>query len=301
VIWNALVGELWRRTIIYLRRMMARLTGVAPAAFDRLVRLSYAKVVEYQKRGSVHVHAVIRLDGRDGGDPPGCVSSGSLVAALQLAASRVSVPRPGGGGPLRWGDQLDTKPVVGDLGGALSTEAVANYIAKYSTKSVEAVGVLDRRLKSQADIDGRPIPAHLRRLAGTAWRLGGEPEFKDLRLRLWAHDLGHRGHWLTKSRSWSTTFKALRTQRHQWKLEQLRERAPTALRWRPSTRLEVDWRLRGVGWASQGDQLLADTLRRHRAEARLLAREDERDALLRGAPGPTRAGTGPDDRPARPG
>ena len=42
-------------------------------------RVSFAKVAEYQKRGTVHFHAVIRIDGPEGvtlrlrlGPPPSC-------------------------------------------------------------------------------------------------------------------------------------------------------------------------------------------------------------------------------------
>ena len=45
------------------------------------------------------------------------------------------------------------------------------------------------------------------------WRLGGLPEFAHLRLRAWAHTLGYRGHILTKSRAYSTTYATLRAER----------------------------------------------------------------------------------------
>jgi hypothetical protein len=44
----------------------------------------------------------------------------------------------------------------------------------------------------------------------TAWDLGGKPIYDGLNLRRWAHMLGFRGHFLTKSRRYSTTFKAIR-------------------------------------------------------------------------------------------
>jgi hypothetical protein len=74
----------------------------------------------------------------------------------------------------RWGDQLDVRNVTRD-GTDLSAEAVAAYIAKYATKSTEALAAL--------------------------------------RLRAWAHALGFRGHWSTRSRRYSTTFTALRRAR----------------------------------------------------------------------------------------
>ncbi|WP_343236220.1 replication initiator [Streptomyces arenae] len=45
------------------------------------------------------------------------------------------------------------------------------------------------------------------------WRLGGLPEYAPLRLREWTHTLGYRGHILTKSRAYSTTYAALRAER----------------------------------------------------------------------------------------
>src|SRR5205807_10053204 len=62
IIWNAHAGELWRRTTIALRRALAALSGVPATQLRDHVRLSFSKVVEYQRRGSVHIHAVIRLD-----------------------------------------------------------------------------------------------------------------------------------------------------------------------------------------------------------------------------------------------
>jgi hypothetical protein len=38
-------------------------------------------------------------------------------------------------------------------------------------------------------------------------------EYEPLRLRAWAHTLGYRGHILTKSRAYSTTYAALRAER----------------------------------------------------------------------------------------
>ena len=62
VLWNALAPELWRRTTIYLRRALAAAAGITPAALHRTVRLAFVKVAEYQARGAIHFHAVIRLD-----------------------------------------------------------------------------------------------------------------------------------------------------------------------------------------------------------------------------------------------
>ena len=60
--WNNLLGELWRRTTIYLPRALARLAGMTQKQLSAQVRVAYVKVAEYQQRGLVHLHVVIRLD-----------------------------------------------------------------------------------------------------------------------------------------------------------------------------------------------------------------------------------------------
>jgi replication initiator protein RepSA len=62
VLWNALAGRLWSRTTIYVYRTLAQLAGVTEGELRRQVRISFAKVAEYQRRGAVHFHAIIRLD-----------------------------------------------------------------------------------------------------------------------------------------------------------------------------------------------------------------------------------------------
>jgi hypothetical protein len=51
----------------------------------------------------------------------------------------------------------------------------------------------------------------------TCWKLGRLPELSHLRLRPWAHMLGFRGHFSTKSRRYSTTLGCLRDARKRWR------------------------------------------------------------------------------------
>lgn len=275
VLWNATVGELWRRTTIYLRRILARLLAITPRELDHCMRVSYAKVVEYQRRGVVHVHAVVRLDGPDGpsGVPVVDVDSGTLALAIRLAIGQVGAPFPEGLGTARWGEQLDIR-VIAEAKEGLRSPAVANYIAKYACKSADEGGVLDRRFRSDVDLENRPLLDHHRRLVRTAWDLGGRPEHRDLHLRYWAHDLGYRGHWLTKSRRWSTTLGALRRARCEWREEQRRaHQRDSGQPVGPQPLLEGSWQFVGTGWSTPGDAYLADQARRSRDEARRLARE----------------------------
>ena len=70
VIWNALATELWRRNAIATTRALAAQAGVTVTALSRVARLSYVKVVEYQRRGVIHLHVVARLlDGPTGPEP----------------------------------------------------------------------------------------------------------------------------------------------------------------------------------------------------------------------------------------
>src|SRR4029453_17331268 len=100
VLWNALAGRLWSRTTIYLYRTLAQLAGVSEGELRRLVRISFAKVAEYQRRGAVHFHAILRLDATACGypafvaPPPDGFTAGLLEQAIRRAAATVAVPCP---------------------------------------------------------------------------------------------------------------------------------------------------------------------------------------------------------------
>lgn len=140
-----------------------------------------------------------------------------LIDAVRSSASRVLVRTPYspavGELALRWGAQVDARPLRAD-GDGPDDDAVAAYVAKYVTKGASETGAgTDHRLTTWDDIDTAPVSEHVRTLMRTCWRLGSLPEFDALRLRTWAHTLGYRGHILTKSRAYSTTYAALRAER----------------------------------------------------------------------------------------
>ncbi|MEU6850620.1 replication initiator [Actinacidiphila alni] len=220
VLWHAHAGELWNRTCRAVRRCLATAAGITQTDLARHLRVSFAKVAEYQRRGAVHFHAVIRLDGPDGPDtpPPSWANAALLADVIRTAAAAVRVHMPYtaavGEYVFRWGEQIDMHPIraFGD-GSAVTDEAVAAYVAKYVGKSLGDSGGLDHRVHDADSIALAPVSAHLRALMGACWRLGGLPELAHLRLRGWAHTLGYRGHCLTKSRLYSTTYTALRAAR----------------------------------------------------------------------------------------
>ena len=66
MLFNAYAGDLWRRFTTYLPRRLARLVGITQRQLRDLSRIRYVKVAEYQARGVIHFHAIIRLDRRPG-------------------------------------------------------------------------------------------------------------------------------------------------------------------------------------------------------------------------------------------
>jgi hypothetical protein len=217
VLFNAYAPELWRRFTITLRRTLARQAGLTNKALAAQVRVSYAKVAEYQRRGVVHFHAVIRLDGPAGPatTPPAWAALSLLTAAIDQAVRTVNVVTPSAPGvaarTLAWGREHDTRPIT--TTGELTDTKVAGYVAKYATKAAECTGTLDRRITPDDRLADLPISDHARRHIAECLRLGRLPQLSELRLAAWAHMLGFRGHFSTKSRAYSTTMSALRADR----------------------------------------------------------------------------------------
>jgi hypothetical protein len=293
VLWNALAPELWRRTTIAVQRALGRLVGLDEARLRQIVRVSYAKVAEFQRRGAIHFHAVIRLDAATDCRCPGCLAPPpeGFTAALLEQALRRSVPAvrvacpPVDDGPARyarWGEQLDVRNITkdSDQAGELSAEQVAGYIAKYATKATESFGSgLDHRLTVD-DLDRLDgLPAHVAELVRAAWELGGQPELDSLRLRAWAHMLGFRGHWSTKSRRYSTTFTVLRRARVAFaKRRRAHDGIPLDAWGRPEDDQAVivvtSWFYVGAGYATEGERWLALSAAGRARERRRIAWEE---------------------------
>ncbi|TJZ41438.1 replication initiation protein [Streptomyces piniterrae] len=230
VLWNNHASDLWRYFTIYLRREIAARAGLTQKAAREQSRLSFGKVAEYQKRGAVHFHAVIRFDGPTGPDtpPPHWATLGLLTDAIRAAAARVKVVVPANeehgyvkDWDLRWGDQIDVQP-IGAFGNGedLTEQAVASYVAKYATKAAETTGTVDRRVGNREAALLLGVPEHPRRLMEACFDL--DKAYPDRKLSAWAHMLGFRGHFSTKSRRYSTTLGALRQVRADYRAAQQR-------------------------------------------------------------------------------
>ena len=222
VLFNLHATALWRRFTTYLPRHLARLAGVTQKQRRRELSIRFVKVAEYQARGVVHFHAVIRLDAntKEGfAPPPARYTAALLCDAIALAARAVRIDAPGSGPHIRlgFGRELDTRPIWREdfaaTGKPLDPGAVANYIAKYVTKAVDVPGLPDTRIRHALEIDALRCSAHHKRMVATAWDLGARASVGDPRFRLWAHQLGYGGHPLTKSRRYSVIFGYIRGER----------------------------------------------------------------------------------------
>ncbi|MFJ7985661.1 replication initiator protein RepSA [Streptomyces sp. NPDC096351] len=291
VLFNNHAGQLWQRFTNRLRREIAAAAGLSQRELKAVARISYGKVAEFQKRGAVHFHAVVRIDGPGGPDspPPSWATTEHLTDAIRAAVTHayttVAVPAADGhpARRLRWGTQLDIRPVkaFGD-GSDITEQAVASYIAKYATKAAETTGSLDRRIGNREALVLLGVPDHTRRLVEACFDL--DPLYPDRRLLAWAHMLGFRGHFSTKSRQYSTTLSELRQTRADYRAAQ--ERTARGLDdVEPDTVLVLSsWTYAGQGH-SPGEAALAASIARDIQLNRETAREALRDQLaLEGAP-----------------
>jgi hypothetical protein len=257
-LWNWHAPALWNRFVIELGRVLAAHAGMSERAWRGLVRIAYAKVAEFQARGLVHFHVAVRLDGaEDRAMPPGVgVSAGELCAAIREAAAGVRLDGDAGDGEtveLRFGEQLDTRALRGaDDGAELSAGKVAGYVAKYSCKSSHEQ--ITGRDDEPDGWSAKGVPEHLVEMAAAALRVSERSGLR--RIARWVHMLGFRGHFVTKSRGYSTTLGELRAARAAYRAAQnepAAEPEPEA----DSTPVLAAWEYVGSGYLSPGDVLLA--------------------------------------------
>ena len=256
VLWNWHAPVLWNRFMVELVRVLAATAGVSETAYRKLVRVAYAKVAEFQARGLVHFHAIIRLDhAADRALAPGIqVSADELSDAIHKAARRVRVHGHAGDGELLdelgFGEQLHTF-VVADArdGEPLDPEQVAAYVAKYSCKGsheqITRPGAGPEQLREQG------VPEHIVQMAVAVLRLADRSGLEDM--GRWLHMLGFRGHFVTKSRWYSTTLGVLRGARADYRAAQDEQPAEED----DTTVVVSAWEYLGSGYLNPGDVLLA--------------------------------------------
>ena len=274
VIWQYRAPDLWRRFTITLRRLVAKQLGVPATRLDEVATVQYAKVAEYQRRGAIHFHALVRLDGPktpDGFAPaPVRIDANQLADLIRQAAMSVRLTVAGvdvddPARVLAFGRQIDARAVrtsrrTDDPDQSLSPGQVAGYLAKYAIKSADDTGASDSR-------HHRRIRATVRVLDERATSAGsGEYEL----LGNWVHMLGFRGHFATKSRRYAITLGAIRRSRR--RAQALITRADAEGRTIDLAAMEADlladdddettliighWQHAGTGWNNEGERVLA--------------------------------------------
>jgi hypothetical protein len=304
VVWNNYAGELWRRTKQAIERhlgKLARRRGIPPVWIPDArgqmralppVRVSHGKAAEFQVRGAVHFHALLRLDGVDPGDltalasPPAGITAAGLDDAVRHAAATARLTTPAhqqqpAGWLIAWGPQVDVRIVTMRGSNPVTDSMVAGYLAKYATKGTEITGHSSGRITDDTiDVYGNPDGSHAERLIHACWMLGRYPDYHSL--RRWSHMLGFGGHFLTKTRRYSVTFGALRDIRLFYRRTECAgiEYGPirTADHVDEETVLIVgNLFYTGTGWKTRGDALLANTAADQARRRREAAREDLAD------------------------
>jgi hypothetical protein len=272
VVWNNNAGELWRRTKQAIERRLNQAARRRHLPYD--VRVSHGKAAEYQARGAVHFHALLRLDGYDPANPgelvppPPGITVADLEDAAHWAADAISYrtpPHPAqpDGWQVTWGTETDVRIITMRGTGTITDLAVASYLAKYSTKGTETTGHASARLTPDTiDLYANLAGTHPERLIAACWRLGHHPDYAGL--RRWAHMLGFGGHFLTKARRYSIRFRDLREARIIYRRSH--DAGPEHGPIRAADHADEETTLiigtltyAGIGWKTSGDALLANT------------------------------------------
>ena len=211
VLWNAHASRLWNNTIQLIRRLLAEEGGLGQPNLKSVAQLNYLKVAEVQRRGLTHFHCVLRLDGPGlvEADPPEWATTEVLERVVRTSIERSWTPGLDGD-QIHWGRIFDIQDLARHEEEAVK---VAAYVAKYVAKTTDGSKELARRFRSRRQIATLVDDPHLRRLALTSWDLGGDAQYEPLRLREHAHTFRFTGQMITKSRTFSTTFAALRRAR----------------------------------------------------------------------------------------
>lgn len=214
----------------------SRLFAVTKQKLERILKrkLKVVRVVEFQSRGLVHVHALVI----------GCMTQRSLELAIRggtnLRTKRKIAPAISGG--WNWGPQCKADVIAGgDTGRAISyMTKVVSYALKDTTASVD---VSTKHGKKMAQAGSRSYKCGLTRpecLHGDplfevkSWECDSngvvkeciktfayqstprESEYPCRRHRTARNGWGFRGHVLSKSKSWDLTFSAVRAKRGEW-------------------------------------------------------------------------------------
>ena len=180
VMWNHNVGELWKHTVKYVNKV--------------LHDVEYARVVEFQRRGAVHIHAIVRVGDNGKTDVE--------KALRRMRTYKVTVDSV----DYKWGRVYDVQQIdasqledTGDYATKTYPQSLS-YVVGYNIKQ------LGRSIVTQLEPEQR---AHCAKLSQAAVQLGMSSKC--------VRAYGFGGHQFSKSRGWSQLTKtAIADERRQW-------------------------------------------------------------------------------------
>jgi hypothetical protein len=225
--WNDSLPELWRRFLIALEREMPT------------QRIEYVKVAEVQRRGLFHLHAILRVEITK--EHKHALERSEVSKAIKIAAA---IPDFEGN---KFGRQVDVefatqrppqrrkgeseKDYKKRVNRTKTRNTFARYLAKYATKGTDHA--------TRKGVVGKYVLAHHAKLRNAS-REKAE-KLRDERLKTYSqkpdtnpfihspqeraiisraeatvNDFGFAGQFLTKSRNYSTTFKAIREEQRKF-------------------------------------------------------------------------------------
>ena len=224
--WNNAVPELWRRFLIALEREMPT------------QRIEYVKVAEVQRRGLFHIHAIIRVEITK--EHKHALERTEVTKAIKIASANPDVDGH------KFGSQVDVefatqrppqkrrgeseKDYKKRVNKAKTRNTFARYLAKYATKGTDHAtrnGVIGPYVKAhhaKLRNASRPKAEQLRDERLAAYQLRTDvnpfiytPQERAIisRANATINDFGFAGQFLTKSRNYSTTFKAIRAKQRE--------------------------------------------------------------------------------------
>lgn len=286
--WHA--PELWARFCIGLRRAVQRELA-ARREPRKSVRVSFVKIVELQRRGVPHFHAVIRLDDSESSPqipipPQTSLTADDLARLARQSVGRVRLAVSGSSMEsvtLRFGQQCDVQVLTtrlrsldktapgtkNDVGQQDLARRISGYLAKYVTKSVTDFGLMPRRFSPNL-IPALDVSDHVRKLLLTITELSNVESHEAM--IDWLHTLGYRGHITTKSRQYSVTMGSLRESRATHAREKSGVLAQTPLISLDDESLP-DWKLRAIGHNTTGERFLVHSAALKAKEARWAAKQ----------------------------
>ncbi|MGH2941985.1 MAG: replication initiator [Solirubrobacteraceae bacterium] len=183
------------------------------------------------------------------------MSPRELCDAIRQAAGRAHLTGHAGNGEpiaIGFGEQLHTRVLAADDDGEDAGQ-VAAYVAKYASKASHER--ITTRHSDPEQWRAKGVPDHLVQLTTAAQRLSESSGLSGL--ARWVHMLGPRGHFVTKSRRYSTTLGELRAARAAYRAEQDNQPENTEIDGDDSTVVLSVWQYIGSGYLKPGDAMLA--------------------------------------------